>query len=290
MKRIRLASVTVTVVCGLMSLAATGAWAEGPLWLVNGQRFDCEKVSEGARYKTLLECLGGERSTAEEKWERKELTGTSGHLLTDQVAPAETKKSAGSGNFVLRVSTLITFECTTLSAPTNLVGGTPAKSHVAITLSGCSVAGKTEAECHVNSAGKAVGTIVTNVKTEVLYIGTKEEAKKEEGNLGDLIEPEAGAVFTTLEVLGTSCPVFSEGTNKLEGSVIGEVSPVNAMGKAGAVKFPSPTINKGWRWVKKGEVSEVKPSLKLFGFINLELTGEAAVELESGAEWGVITH
>jgi hypothetical protein len=283
MKRMQLILLAAMAVCAFVSFSATSAMAAGPLWLVNGVRYDCEKAGPGHKFDTLLNCLKGSPELGGE-WELSTLTGTSGKLLLDQSALA---LGLNLGTFKLHTS-LITIECTSLDSPTSLVGGTPGKDHAIIIFKGCSVEGKTSTECHVNSPGEPVGTIATSAKTELVYIGTKEEAEKETGPLGDLFEPEeSGKPFVTLEVAGTKCPIFTEGTNKVEGSVVGEATPVETMGTEGMLKFPSPIIGKAFRWVKAGEVTEVKPSLKVFGFVNAEQIGLADVKLLSGEEWGV---
>jgi hypothetical protein len=95
-----------------------------------------------------------------------------------------------------------------------LVGGTPGKDHGIILKRECTIEGKTETECHVNSPGEPAGSITYAVKSVLVYIGTKEEAKKEEGKLGDLLEPEEGTTFVTIEVAGTNCPIFTKEQTK----------------------------------------------------------------------------
>jgi hypothetical protein len=284
LKRIQLILLAAMALSVFGSMAASSAFAEGPLWLVTGERFDCEATSTGT-FKTLLECLGGPAGGSE-KWELKTLTGTSGKLKLDQGALA---LAYNLGVFKL-VTSLITIECTTLHSPTTLVGGTPGKDHAKIVFTGCTVAGRTETECHVKSPGAPGGNgeIVTSAKTELVYIGTKAQAQKEEGPLGDLFEPESGNVFVTLEVGGTNCPIFSAGTNKVEGKVVGGVEPVESMGTEGMLNFPQPPIKTAYRWLKKGEVETLKPALEVFGFVEAEQVGLADVKLKSGEEWGVL--
>jgi len=268
----------------MLGLASVNAWAAGPSWLVNGPRFDCEKTTEGARYKTSLECLGGERSTAEEKWERKALTGTSGKLLSDQGAEFE---ALATKTFVMHFGSLVTFECAAMSSTGSLVGGPPANSHVAIVFKECSVAGRSREECHVNTIGRAIGIIAINGKEEVLYIGAQAEAEKEKGQLGELLTPETGEVLTETIVNGTNCPLFSKGEQEIKGGAIGEITPVNSMGIEEKQIFPTTAIKSGYRWIKAGEVKEVSVALSLFGAIESVMSGEEKMVLESGEEWGV---
>jgi hypothetical protein len=272
--------------CVVASVGAASASAavEGPLWLVNGVRYDCNKVTAGTgKFNTLLECLGGPKEGSALEWELQTLTGTSGKLELDQSALALASKLAGSGNFKLKAGSLITVECTTLTSPTTLVGGMPGKDHAKIQFSGCSVAGKTQAECMVHSPGKALESkeIETEAKTELVYL--KESTT---GGVGDLFEPESGSTFVELVVEGTSCPTFTQGTNKVEGSVIGEAVPIGTMAKVGVLKFPTPIIAKGFR-LENGKFKEFKSSLKVFSIIGAEQIGEAEVMLNSEEEWGV---
>jgi len=273
--------------CALLAFANANVWAAGPSWLVDGARFDCEKATEGARYKTLLECLGGERSTTEEKWERNALASTSGKLLAGQGASFE---AVNTSKFKLKAGSEITLECDVMSSTGTLDGGPPAKSHLAIVLKDCSVEGRSEGECHVSSAGRPVGTIATDAESEVVYLGTKKEAEKEEGLLGELYVPEQGEVFATIVIDGTDCPTFSKGEQELKGNVIAEIEPINSMAKTETTAFPSTSIDDGWRWVSKGKVEEILAvGLHWFGIIEMVLTGEAEAQLESSEEWGVTT-
>jgi hypothetical protein len=285
-KRIQLILLAAMAMCAFASAAASSASAAGPLWLVNGIRYDCHEGSGGLNtYSTLLNCLNdtGRGGTG---WTDLELTGTSGLLLLDQSALALAVNKAGNV-FKLKTS-LITIECTSLHSHINLIGGTPAKDMATIEFTGCSVEGKTATECHVNSPGQPEGSITTSANTEVIYLGTEKEAEKEEGKLGDLFTPESGETFVELVVNGTKCPTFTKGEQEVKGSVIGEIKPVESMGKVGEQIFPTTSIAKGWQWTSAKKVKEVKASLKVFGVINAVQIGEAEVMLGTNEEWGVV--
>jgi hypothetical protein len=150
------------------------------------------------------------------------------------------------------------------------------------------VEGESHKECTVHSPGEAVGTIATAAKTEVVYLGKEEEAKKEEGKLGDLFTPVSGETFVEIDIGGSGCPIFSKGEQEVKGSVIGEITPVATMAKIGTEIFPSKAIKKAYKWESAGTVKEVKAELDVFGVIEAVQIGEAEVELESGEEWGVL--
>jgi hypothetical protein len=195
------------------------------------------------------------------------------------------RKASGSGNFKLKTS-LITIECKSATSTGTIIGGVPGTGTAKVKFTECFVKGKTEAECHVNSPGESVGTIVTEAKRELVYLGSETEAKKEEGELGLLFSPKSGETFVEIQVNGTKCPLFTKGGQEVKGNVIAEVAPVNSEAKVERLIFPAPPITKAFRWIKAGEVEEVKASLKAFGIIGVELIGEAEVELEGKEQFG----
>jgi hypothetical protein len=286
MKRSKLVLLAAIAVCASTGLATTSAWAAGPLWLVTGSRFDCAKATPGT-YKSLTGCLGGPNAGSEE-WERTTLTGTSGKLFADQ-GTSGSESNVNLGNFIFK-SSAITIECATLDVSGTSVGGVPAKAYTLDSFKSCSVAGRSESECTVNGLGEASGSITVPTTVEVIYLGTEKEAEKEEGPLGDLLTPETGENFVELEVSGTNCPLFTRGVQEVKGSVIGEITPVNTMSTAGKQIFPSTAIKKGFRWIAKGKVQEVKAALKAFGVIETVQIGTADGETVNGEEGGVTNH
>jgi alpha-D-ribose 1-methylphosphonate 5-triphosphate synthase subunit PhnG len=281
---ILLAALAMAAVSVAAGAGASSAFAgNGPLWLVNGTRFDCQK--ETGQYKTLLECLSGGAGSTGQEWNLKELTGTSGLLKLDQGVLALALNLSGNTNFTLHTSN-ITIICKHMNSNIVLVGGTPAKDHATIHFLECEVEG--HSTCTVNSPGATVGLIqVPTIKSEVIYLGTEAEAKKEEGKMGDLFSPESGTTFVELVIGGTGCPLFTKGEQEVKGTVIGEIEPIGTMGKLGLQVFPATAIKKGYRWLKSGEVEELTSSLKVFGVIEATQIGEAEVMLNSNEEWGV---
>lgn len=190
-----------------------------------------------------------------------------------------------SGSLGAKPTTL----CSGLSAPTVLLGG--GTSDTTITFTGCEATGTgLNGQCDVLSVGATPGNIVVNAKDELVYVGKKEEAENETGQLGDLFTPAGGGnTFVTLIYLslGSSCPTGSVET-AVEGNVIGLVEPVNTTSKQGMLKFPAAAITKAWQWLSLGKVHEVKSALKVFGENAVQL-GLADLELETGGSWAVLT-
>jgi len=191
-----------------------------------------------------------------------------------------------SETFKLKVGSVITIVCKSANNTGTIIGGSPGTDKVTVVFSECAVEGYSL--CTVHSPGKAGGSIEVVANTELIYLGTKEEAEKEEGKLGDRFTPPTGNIFVEIVTEGT-CPPLTKGTNKVEGSVIGEVTPVNTEKEKGTLTFPTPAIGKGWQWIKMGEVKEVKSSLKVFGILTAEEIGEESVELENHGIWGAFT-
>jgi hypothetical protein len=283
--RIRLIMLAALAMFAFGSIAASSAFAEGPYWLVKGERFDCEKVAvNGGQFNTLLECLGGSVGSGTLEWLLKVLTGTSGKLEADQGALA---LASNLGNFTLKAGSLITIECATLHSPTTLVGGVPGRDHAQIHFSECTVSG--HPKCDANSPDEPIGSgkINTAAKTELVL-----SEKKLGSKLLDLFEPESGTTFVTLEVTALesgACPTFTAGETKITGSVAAEVEPENTDSKEGMLKFPASPIATAWRWTGSGATDkweEVKVSLKAFGIVKSEQIGLADVKLLSGEEFG----
>jgi alpha-D-ribose 1-methylphosphonate 5-triphosphate synthase subunit PhnG len=282
---ILLAALAMAAVSVAAGAGASSAFAgNGPLWLVNGTRFDCQK--ETGQYKTLLECLTGGAGSTGQEWNLKELTGTSGLLKLDQGTLALALNLSGTTNFTLHTS-VITIVCKHMNSNIVLVGGTPAKDHAIIHFLECEVEGHPTCTVKGGGASEPVGLIQVAAKSEVIYLGSKKEAEKEEGKMGDLFSPESGETFVELVIGGTGCPLFSKGEQEVKGTVIGEIEPVGTMGKTGLQIFPTTAITEGYRWKKSGEVEKISSSLKVFGVIEATQIGEAEVMLNSNEEWGV---
>jgi hypothetical protein len=284
LKRIHLILLAAMAMCVFASVGASSASAavEGPLWLVNGVRYDCEKEApSGVRYQSLLECLANLHGGSGE-WRALELTGTTGVLKLDQAALVLASKLAGSGNFTLKTS-LITIECTAVHAHGDIIGGNPGRDHEFIRFTGCFVKGKTDAECHVNSPGEPDGSIATYALTELVYL-----EENVNGEIGDLFSPVSGTTFVELQINGTKCPLFTKGEQEVKGNVVGEASPIATMAKKGVLKFPTSPIGEVFLR-ESGAWTKISVGLSVFGVVKAAQIGETEVELSSGEEWGV-TH
>jgi hypothetical protein len=268
---------TSIVMCGLFTVAPS-AWAAGPLWLVKGTRFDCESVTTTAVYFSLLNCLGGPAGNSTEKWERKQLSNTAGELELDQGAEALIKQS---NTFKLQAGAVATIECTSLDAPTILVGGVPGKDHTEFVMTGCTVAGKPE--CDVRSSGRPFGTIAFPAKSELVL---RKGELNTRNNAAELFEPENGTTFTEIEVSPFSmgaCGTLPEIT-PLTGSMAATVEPANTLSAELFVKFPAEAITKVFRWTGVDTWMEVQPKLKAIGVVNAKLVGEATLKPSNGGE------
>jgi hypothetical protein len=139
--------------------------------------------------------------------------------------------------------------------------------HSTVHFLNCVVNGKTEAECAVRSKESPSppwGLVLTLTHDWIVYTGSQTEAEAESGSLGVEFEPNEGKVFVTLEFSGTNCGAFVE--TKVEGSTVGQLSPVNgALQTEGTVNLPTTAIKKVYKWTGPGTVEEAKTGLKAFG-------------------------
>lgn len=249
----------------------TGPWEDSACQVkepsIKGEFILVEKVPLGLSFVAGLEPLGA---------------GATANVTTSNL-----------GAFTLKAATFgVTVLCTGLSAPTTLLGGSPGGSDTEVKFSGCTTEerGTRYEKCDANSSGATGGNITLKAKDELVYTGSKAEAEKEQGPVGDLFSAEGGGetfVTLTFEALEPgACPSLAVET-AVEGSVVGEVEPVNAFAKQGMLKFPTTAIKRAFRWEGEGRVKEVKAGLSAFGFSATE-SGLADLELESKEEWGVI--
>jgi hypothetical protein len=218
--------------------------------------------------------------------------GVKGHLGEEEVEASgvsTTEESLGMGSFTL-TSSPITITCKKEVGTGEVIGGIPAIGTTTATLTECGVQGKTESECHVNSPGKPSGTIATEVNTELVYAGTKTEAEKEEGQLGILLKPKSGSTFVTVEIHGTKCPLFTEGTTEITGSVVADTTSGTFV-KTETLSFPATPIKNAYKWESAGKVKLVESSLKIFGIISATESGETLTTLPylaSGGTWAYL--
>jgi hypothetical protein len=204
-----------------------------------------------------------------------------------ELEPEETAKATGkSTSSITFHSSFITITCTEASSNGTLTGGAPGTGSAEVTFTGCTVEGKTESECHVNSPGKPVGTLAIDAKTELLYIGSKGEAEKESGAIGEALIPKEGETLAVVSFNGTACPTLTKGELKITGDVIAEGTPVNSEASTEKLSFPATSISTAYR-TESGKTEEVKAGLKAFGIVSVTLSGKMSVELTSGEKFGL---
>jgi hypothetical protein len=196
----------------------------------------------------------------------------------------ETAKYKGSneGTFKLKAGSLITVECSTLKSKGTIKGGQPSTAESELALSGCKVAGRSEAECHVESVSAGKGNIKTNALSELVYIGSKAEALDELGKVGDLYSPTLAekGLFATLAVEGSACPTV-KGSHNLEGNFVGEASPSSEVTKSNKVVFPLTAVATAYKWTGAEKITTVEPKLTIYGE-KTTLLGTEKTELEAG--------
>jgi hypothetical protein len=129
---------------------------------------------------------------------------------------------------------------------------------VTVTFSGCKVTNK-KGTCTIKSTNTSTaGLIVTNSLRGLLgEVAASESTSK----VGLLLEPESGVTFVTLEKTAAPCESIE---TAVEGTLAGEVTPINASQTTGKVVFLAPSA--------KQRIKEItvlagtkKPKLTAFG-------------------------
>ena len=176
--------------------------------------------------------------------------------------------------------------CSVANDTGNIKGGNPGTDESTIVFKGCVVEKLNgepiaESECNVKgSIDTEANTITVKVKTELVYLGNEEEAKKEEGPVGDLFSPASGGTFVTLDFAGTNCPAGTTGAYAVTGSVVGNVSPEPEIySHHNRIIFPATPIAKSYKWESAGKVKEAKDKLTVFS-AKATQEGEEEVEIE----------
>jgi hypothetical protein len=138
--------------------------------------------------------------------------------------------------------------------------------------------------CQVHSEGEPSGTIVSGETSgELIFLGTKEEAKVGSGRLGELIKPSDGEYFAAVELEGSECSV--KGTVRSEGDMIAEIEPADTEVEVGRVVFPDTMIGEGYEWEGAHKVKKITASLESAGE-PVTISGEEELELESKEKFG----
>jgi len=256
-KRVRSVLAGCMAVMGLFAVNAVAAQADAPSWLVGGTG-------------TFLGTGVAEPVTATNK------VGVSPRLKIPAVgAEILCKKSSAAGKIVG-------------NAAANGVG---TNKEVVVTYEECEVVGFPL--CRVGSnppAPPATGKIVTNsLKSELVWLAAA-------GNeVGDLLQPEAGANFVSLWFEGT-CPLPVNVKVNVTGAVIGKIVPNAGAAEQvnGELIFPEPAITNYWaggaaRVARTLGVAPAPNPLKV-GANAATYVDEQTVMLNSGAKWGTKGH
>lgn len=285
MKRIAMAaSLTVLGFATLATMAGSALAMNGPTWGASEWTGACE-AKFLAFYETEAECLihVGVLFYTFNGYDRvfgaaNTITALSTREASiSSVAPQE----LGPQKFLDSVASV---ECSALAGTGTYEGGEPGKSSETLKYTGCKVFVKETSEeakgCAVRSKGAAEGTIEASVKSTLVYIGTKAQAEKEEGPVGDLYKPASGSVYAALEFLGT-CPTGVGGSHNLEGDVVAETP--EGVQQWSDQTFPASAITHYFAW-EGGKIVESSVSgLKAF-VVSVTETGKVGLSITSMLE------
>jgi hypothetical protein len=182
------------------------------------------------------------------------------------------KGTSGTGTIA---STVGEITCSSDSS-TGEVTGTSQIGKVVVTFSGC-VAKEGEKACTAKSAGGATGKIVTKTLMGELGLVSKSEAPS---GAGLLVLPETAKVLATIEA---AC--LAPALSSLEGSVVGEASPVGGLSTTATLGFAG---GAGKQSIKEIGVlgTTVKP--KLLGFGAVTVSEDSTEALTFNGAIGVI--
>jgi hypothetical protein len=180
--------------------------------------------------------------------------------------PSGKKIEGFSGATLFRASTGESVEC---EGGTNggEITSMDTVGNVVVKYTGCKARGSSS--CTAKSTGAKEGEIITGTLKGLLGAVKSTEAATE---VGVLLEPASGTQFTSLE--GTCLAVSP---TAIDGTVAGELNPVNAKVLDGDLDFETTTAKQN---IKEIDVlsGTVKPKLDAFGLI--EATDESFDELE----------
>lgn len=152
----------------------------------------------------------------------------------------------------------------------------PAKvSNVVVTFTGCTGKEGTKEECPAKSAGGTTGSIVTKTLDGELGLVATGEAKS---GAGLLLLPETGKVFVEI-----ACAAFEPTETAIEGSVAGEVTPLDVSSTTGKVLLGGAG---GVQSIKKITVlgTSIEPKLKAFGTLVASESTEESILFEHAIE------
>lgn len=213
------------------------------------------------------------------------LAGESKNILASNLEPTNLGVQEFKGGNVW-------IKCKMVTSTGKVIAGEPGTDEATITFTGCETGKITEGVeegadtgCIVKTAGAGNNEVVLEVKTELVYNGTKAQAEKEEMPVGDLYSPKTGTEFVKIKFEGGPCPATGELI--VTGNIV--ASQTETESTIGKLTFPS-TNSGGQKYWKKGETTGAAKtaSLKSGGGTTTDTqTGKAGVMLESGEPFGV---
>jgi hypothetical protein len=284
MGRIRIIGVCIAAVLVSSAVSAPIASAvKGPSWETAEWTGTCAKGLVWGWYATQAECeVGGFPFPTAGGWNR--VMGAAKLLEAGKSRESALSNTVLEGTRSQRLSDAIaSVECSAAKGTGKLEGGEPGKDTATVTLTGCKVFKKESKEeavgCTVRSKGAASGAIELKSKSALVYIGTKAQAEKQEGPVGDLYAPSSGSVLVQLEFSGGTCPTGSEGSTNVEGETVAEVTA--GMQNVSEHTFPKTAIERYFHW--EGEkIAEVKVNrLKVFSSSSAVASGALGVSIDS---------
>lgn len=281
-------SIAVSLVA--LAFAVTSATMASSALAANGPTWGAAEWTEGcvektfAYYETVAECLNhGVLFITINGWDRTFGAASTLTTLTSREASIASGEAEGSSAQKF-LDSLASVECSAVTGSGTLQGGEPGTSSVTLKYTGCKVLVKETSEeakgCSVRSKGASSGTIEASLKSKLVYIGTKAQAEKEEGPVGDLYTPASGSVYAALEFLGT-CPTGVEGSHNLEGDAVAE-EPTGVQQWSNQ-RFPTSAITHYFAWEGGKIVESSVTRLKVLLFTATE-TGTVGTSIKSMLE------
>jgi hypothetical protein len=278
------ASLMVLAFAVVTATTASSALAVGPTWGAAEWTGTCVEKTF-AYYDTFAECLvhSGVLFITINGWDRAFGAASTLTTLTSREASIASGEAEGSSAQKFLDSDA-SVECSAVTGSGTLQGGEPGTSSVTLKYTGCKVLVKETSEeakgCSVRSKGAGAGTIEASLKSKLVYIGTKAQAEKEEGPVGDLYTPASGNVYAALEFAG-ACPTGLEGSHNLEGDSVAE-EPTGVQQWSNQ-RFPTGAITHYFSWESGKVVESTVTRLKVLLFTVTE-TGTAGTSIKSMLE------
>jgi hypothetical protein len=187
------------------------------------------------------------------------------------------------------VGATATIVCTSVGVESGAQLLTGGNNEETLKYTGCTVKGKTEAECHVSNDLGTVGTITTELLASKLAWKTKKAAEEEkQAETVTLFTPKTGTKFTSLEFNGSSCPFGTGGGHEVKGEVaVNNVAPATHK-LTHELEAPKSKIEE--YYLNEGGTA-TKHTVNVFKVTGIFETGATYVgksSVTAGTEWSVI--